>query len=277
LSRSTASSAGRRTGEIDSPRTAARRAPSAPRRRISLGESSNQTLGLLDPRVKKLGATPYRSYTPWQDSVQLKSEEWLRVPCKRHQIGHLDFGSFRLLTERSRATGRSCAGCFRLANLRNWQESPGTPKNPKLTEGKRNSGRRVCKPDSVRRVSTPRFASEPFRPTRRGDHSSGSRIAPGLKRPTRGSREFTTRANSVRAGPALPSYLTLLHAGFSVPRMLPSERWALTPPFHPYPVHAAERGGPNVFPSACHRSALHTGGLFSVALSVAKPAAIPPE
>ncbi len=37
-----------------------------------------------------------------------------------------------------------------------------------------------------------------------------------------------------RAGPALPSYLALHHAGFSVPRLLPDERWALTPPFHPY-------------------------------------------
>ena len=37
-----------------------------------------------------------------------------------------------------------------------------------------------------------------------------------------------------RAGPALPSYLALLHAGFSVPRVLPPGRWALTPPFHPY-------------------------------------------
>ena len=37
-----------------------------------------------------------------------------------------------------------------------------------------------------------------------------------------------------RAGPALPSYLALHHAGFSVPHALLRERWALTPPFHPY-------------------------------------------
>src|SRR5260370_40638666 len=36
-----------------------------------------------------------------------------------------------------------------------------------------------------------------------------------------------------RAGPALPSYLALHHAGFSVPPVSPPERWALTPPFHP--------------------------------------------
>ena len=43
-----------------------------------------------------------------------------------------------------------------------------------------------------------------------------------------------TETLAQRAGPALPSYLALHHAGFSVPRLSPSERWALTPPFHPY-------------------------------------------
>jgi len=39
-----------------------------------------------------------------------------------------------------------------------------------------------------------------------------------------------------RAGPALPSYLVLHHAGFSVLPVLPPGRWALTPPFHPCQV-----------------------------------------
>src|SRR5213082_2502990 len=30
--------------------------------------------------------------------VQLKKEKWLSISRKRHQIGHLDFRSFRLLT-----------------------------------------------------------------------------------------------------------------------------------------------------------------------------------
>src|SRR5262245_43470933 len=42
--------------------------------------------------------------------------------------------------------------------------------------------------------------------------------------------------------------------GFSVPRRLLAERWALTPPFHPY---------------RCTHSP--SGGLFSVALSVKRP------
>ena len=37
-----------------------------------------------------------------------------------------------------------------------------------------------------------------------------------------------------RAGPALPPYLVLHHAGFSVHPVLLPGRWALTPPFHPY-------------------------------------------
>jgi len=31
--------------------------------------------------------------------VQLKRGEWLQIPCKRHQIGHLEFSPHRLLTE----------------------------------------------------------------------------------------------------------------------------------------------------------------------------------
>jgi hypothetical protein len=31
--------------------------------------------------------------------VQLKKEKWLPISRKRHQIGHIDFRSFRLLTE----------------------------------------------------------------------------------------------------------------------------------------------------------------------------------
>jgi hypothetical protein len=69
------------------------------------------------------------------------------------------------------------------------------------------------------------------------------------------------RARRIRAGPALPSYLALLHAGFSVPRMSPSERWALTPPFHPCQMRSTERGEPQVLPGACRRGANDTGGL----------------
>src|SRR5688500_882655 len=53
----------------------------------------------------------------------------------------------------------------------------------------------------------------------------------------------------LRAGHSLTAYLTLLRLGFAVPLPLPSARWALTPPFHPYLRSSA-------------------GGLFSVALSV---------
>jgi hypothetical protein len=51
----------------------------------------------------------------------------------------------------------------------------------------------------------------------------------------------------------LTAYLALLRLGFTLPRLLPIARWALTPPFHPYPF----------------RIAPVVGGVFSVALSVA--------
>ena len=63
-----------------------------------------------------------------------------------------------------------------------------------------------------------------------------------------------SRERSQRAGPALPSYLALHHAGFSVPPMLPTERWALTPPFHPCLTERAFRRRPAGFPARCHRS-----------------------
>jgi hypothetical protein len=59
------------------------------------------------------------------------------------------------------------------------------------------------------------------------------------------------RTRCIRAGPALPSYLALLHAGFSVPRVSPPGRWALTPPFHPCQMRSTERGEPSVLPWAC--------------------------
>ena len=70
------------------------------------------------------------------------------------------------------------------------------------------------------------------------------------------------RARHMRAGPALPSYLALLHAGFSVPRMSPPGRWALTPPFHPCQMRLTERGRPLVLPRACRRGASITGGFI---------------
>ena len=80
-----------------------------------------------------------------------------------------------------------------------------------------------------------------------GDHSSSPGIATGIQQPTRGF---------YRAGPALPSYLALHHAGFSLPPVSPPERWALTPPFHPCQTLRAFRRRLAGFPARCHRAAL---------------------
>ncbi|ABI77367.1 hypothetical protein HNE_0478 [Hyphomonas neptunium ATCC 15444] len=39
--------------------------------------------------------------------------------------------------------------------------------------------------------------------------------------------------------PICAPYLVLLRAGFTMPALLPALRWALTPPFHPYPLAEA--------------------------------------
>lgn len=108
----------------------------------------------------------------------------------------------------------------------------------------------------------------------RDDHSSRSGLTTGLKRPTRGLMSAPIARCGLwlappRAGTALPSYLALLHAGFAVPPLLPAERWALTPPFHPYQMSLPLEDVPEVFLGPV-TEAERTGGLFSVALSVAR-------
>ena len=66
------------------------------------------------------------------------------------------------------------------------------------------------------------------------------------------------------AGHLAVSYLALHPMGFSVPRRLRSGRWALTPPFHPYPFEISN-----------FNLKSQSGGLFSVALSVTGDLGLP--
>ena len=59
-------------------------------------------------------------------------------------------------------------------------------------------------------------------------------------------------------------YSVLLPVGFTVPVLLPVPRWALTPPFHPYPASSSPHRQENS----------RRGGLLSVALSLGSP---PPD
>jgi len=76
----------------------------------------------------------------------------------------------------------------------------------------------VRKPGSVRRVD---------RSWRRGVHSSGTDVTVGPQAAYPGARA---------GNPQAPLYMALLRTGFSLPQPLPTARWALTPPFHPYPT-----------------------------------------
>jgi len=59
-----------------------------------------------------------------------------------------------------------------------------------------------------------------------------------------------------RPGPGLAAYLALLRPGVAVPRLLPGARWALTPPFHPYPLEKRAVCFLWPFPSPCGAQAL---------------------
>ena len=113
--------------------------------------------------------------------------------------------------------------------------------------------RQACKPNSVEDGHSSRHAITGAlqRPTRRFPlHSSAKplRIARvGAPGPAR------TRRQSGRAA-RFPPYLVLLRVGFTLPPPLPSERCALTAPFHPYPALVRAMGG-----------------IFSVALAVLRP------
>src|SRR5437868_15042050 len=78
-------------------------------------------------------------------------------------------------------------------------------------------------------------------------------------------------------------YWALHLMGFSVPPRLRLERWALTPPFHPYPAHTESvTSAPRMIcafarPRALCRFQKERGGMFSVALSVGMPHGIAPR
>ena len=70
-----------------------------------------------------------------------------------------------------------------------------------------------------------------MRPAWGGDHFSSIRLTAG------GPRRSGVRLIPGNAAGGQPFPCSVLHhAGFAVPPRLPSERWALTPPFHPYPL-----------------------------------------
>ena len=84
----------------------------------------------------------------------------------------------------------------------------------------------------------------------RDDHSSGPPIAGRFSRPTRTPQAYDGPTPCGARNP----YSVLLLAGLAMPSLSPGPRWALTPPFHPYPGR-------------------NRGGLLSVALSLGSPPA----
>jgi hypothetical protein len=89
------------------------------------------------------------------------------------------------------------------------------------------------------------------------DHSSGTRVAASLARPTRATGPETGLPHHPHGRCRRRPYLVLLPVGFTVPPTLPPARCALAAPFHPCP-----QARPKPAPA---------GGLLSVALSLGSP------
>ena len=79
-------------------------------------------------------------------------------------------------------------------------------------------------------VSRLRCPERPRRNVPGNGHASGPEVSLRLEHPTRGSND---------ADHIISPYSGLLRAGFAVPQGSPPARWALTPPFHPYPPRRA--------------------------------------
>jgi hypothetical protein len=106
-------------------------------------------------------------------------------------------------------------------------------------------------------MAAPRNAAQ------RDGHSSWTDVAIGLVQPTRTAGPEI----ALEGFPSRRSYSVLLPVGFTVPLLLPGARWALTPPFHPYPARISARPPVNRQTELKYRR----GGLLSVALSLGSP------
>ena len=102
------------------------------------------------------------------------------------------------------------------------------------------------------------------RTPKRGSHSSGTTFACRLTQPTRMTGPETGCSPGRGLDPRHP-YSVLLPVGFTLPPLLPEARWALTPPFHPYPASSA---------ASQQERYSKRGGFLSVALSLGSP---PPD
>ncbi len=115
---------------------------------------------------------------------------------------------------------------------------------------RRENCQTACKPGSVRPLHLHGWD--------RDGHSSGTRIAARLTRPTRAAgRDRPCVTNGLPRFAAGCPYSVLLPVGFTLPPPSPGARCALAAPFHPCPHPVVSHGA--------------AGGLFSVALSLESP------
>ncbi len=85
------------------------------------------------------------------------------------------------------------------------------------------------------------------------DHSSKATVTRG---PLAANPNLLGTKHPRRPKPSRGSYLALLPVGLALPPLLPAARWALTPPFHPYPRYTRAVSSLWRYPSDCSARAL---------------------
>jgi hypothetical protein len=102
---------------------------------------------------------------------------------------------------------------------------------------------RACKPDSVRRAAVTPLGTVVTLRTRRGDHSSRSRIALGLKQPTRGSQGLALSSGAHTGWASPPLLFGLAPRGVFRAPDVTIQAVGSYPTFSPLPKCARPRQG----------------------------------
>ena len=201
-------------------------APPGMQVRLGAAEDRNQ-LGIIARHLEELPAPLAHVGTPGDELfpfLRARPED----PDVCHPVPRLRIWSVSILHRAGlcRHTGTTARGCPKAMSP---LEMAG---GAKTADGRRVSPSARLPRQSVSRVLFP-AAEAP------GDgHLSGTVVANRLEQPTRG---LPISRPGGRCGSHLAAYLALLRLGVTEPPLLPAVRWALTPPFHPYPRLRAGR------------------------------------
>ena len=175
------------------------------------------------------GSEPYRP-----------SRRTAPVPlCERPAPSASLAAQFRACSTRSPSTARHCPSSASAPTIVRARATPSEGAERPHKHEAPACARASWSTSSVSRVL---FRSEVTRAAA-ANHSSRTTVTGRLEQPTRELGRAVLRCSSEILGGSTPAYVALLPMGSTSPSPLPETRWALTPPFHPYPAGALARAG----------------------------------